>query len=102
MFLETSALHPIETDRGAVKVRFLERSDGDLLIDLVRRLSSESRYHRFHIPMDFATDEELRAQLPTYLDVDRQDHIALVATIQESGKDAAVAVARFRRGPQPP
>lgn len=102
MTLEAGGLPPIDTPRGPVKVRFLERGDGELLIDLVRRLSSESRYHRFHIPMDFATDEELRAQLPAYLDVDHTDHIALVALAEEAdGKEAAIAVVRFKRGPQP-
>jgi acetyltransferase len=85
-----------------VKVRFLEREDGALLIDLVHRLSSESRYHRFHIPMDFATDDDLRAQLPAYLDVDQRDHIALIALAEEeNGQEAAIAVVRFKRGPQP-
>lgn len=94
-------LHPIACSRGTVQVRFLEPSDGNLLLDLVQRLSPESRYHRFHVPVSFMTEKELRAQLPPYLDVDRTDHVALIALAQENGQDAAIAVARFKRGPQP-
>lgn len=93
-------LHPIACSRGAVQVRFLERSDGDLLLDLVQRLSPESRYHRFHVPMNFVSEEELRAQLPPYLDIDRTDHVALIALAEEEGKDVAIAVVRFKREPQ--
>lgn len=92
-------LKTLETPRGPVHVRFLTPDDGALLVDLVKRLSPESRYHRFHVPMEFHSDEDLWARLPPYLAVDRENHVALVALVQEEGREAAVGVARFARQP---
>lgn len=91
-------LKPVATSRGTVTVRYLRRDDGELLIDLVTRLSSQSRYHRFHTPVSYVSRAELEAQLPPYLDVDDRNHIALVAVVDEPGRgETAISVARFRR-----
>lgn len=93
-------LHPITAHGGhVVEVRFLRPDDGDLLVDLVRQLSPDSRYSRFRVPMEVIDPEEIRLRLPAYLDVDGIDHVALLATVQESGVERAIAVARFRRKP---
>ncbi|MDW8317169.1 MAG: GNAT family N-acetyltransferase [Anaerolineae bacterium] len=92
-------LTPLETPRGPVRVRFLTPDDGELLVDLVKRLSPESRYHRFHVPVEFRSDEELWARIPPYLAVDRENHVALVGLAQEGEREAAIAVVRFARQP---
>lgn len=93
-------LRPIEAHNGqVVAVRFLRPDDGDLLVDLVRRLSPDSRYSRFRVPMELVDPEEIRLRLPSYLDVDGVDHVALVAMVQEHDVERAIAVARFRRPP---
>lgn len=91
-------LSDIVTDDGeVVRVRFLEREDGPLLIGLFYRLSPESRYQRFHVPVHDLTDVELHDYLPPYLDVDRTHHVALVGLVEQDGEQMAVAVARFKQ-----
>jgi GNAT superfamily N-acetyltransferase len=81
-----------------VHVRLLQPDDGERLIDLFRRLSPESRYYRFHVPVTTVADEELVAQLPTYLDVDDRNHVALAGVVDEEDRGKTIiAVARFRR-----
>lgn len=92
-------LTPLETPRGLVRVRFLTPDDGALLVDLIKRLSPESRYYRFHVPVEFHSDEDLWARIPPYLAVDQQNHVALVALVQEGEQEAAIAVVRFARQP---
>ena len=95
-----NALQPILTNDGRlVRTRYLDPSDGELLVDLVARLSTESRYHRFHVPMEFADPVQLRERLQPYLDVDRENHVALIALVDEGEREAAIAVARFKRQP---
>lgn len=93
------ALQPIVTSSGLVGVRYLEPSDGELLVDLAARLSPESRYHRFHVPMEFVDPLQLRERLQPYLDVDRKNHVALVAWVNEDERERAIGVARFKRQP---
>lgn len=98
MALTDLDLRNIETGRGTVTVRFLRPDDGERLIDLVKRLSAESRYYRFHVPYGTVSDAELYAQLPAYLDVDDQNHIALVGVVNEEEQgETIIAVARLRR-----
>lgn len=98
MTLTDAVLRDIETSRGTVVVRLLRPDDGELLVDLVKRLSPESLYYRFHVPIGTVSDPELYAQLPAYLDVDDRNHIAVVGTVEEEGRgETIIAVARFRR-----
>lgn len=98
MALADITLRDIETRRGLVHVRLLQPDDGERLIDLFKRLSNESRYYRFHVPVSAVSDEELVAQLPAYLDVDEHNHVALVGVVDEADHgETIIAVARFRR-----
>jgi len=91
-------LHPISLEDGReARVRFLRSDEGHLLIDLFQRLSPESRYQRFHVPVGELTPEEIRERLPRYTDVDGWDHVALLAVLQEAGREEALAVARYKR-----
>lgn len=91
---------PLHARNGQqVRVRFLTPDDGDLLLDLVQRLSRESRYQRFHVSADDVPLDELRRRLPPFLDVDGVNSVALVALADEPSGERAIAVARFRRRP---
>lgn len=93
-------LEPILTRNGqAVQVRFLEVQDGDLLVDLFCRLSPATRYMRFHVPVVNITPEEIAEQLPQYTNVDRSNHVALLASVNGDGGETAIGVARFQRRP---
>jgi acetyltransferase len=91
-------LHPITTQHGhKLQVRFLTSDDGDLLLDLFRHLSPDSRYQRFHIVADHVSEQTLKGELPMYLDVDQRNHVALIAVVDQDGEEIPIAVARFRR-----
>lgn len=92
--------YPIVSQDGReIRVRYLTPDDGDLLVDLVQRLSSESRYQRFHVSMEGVPIEEIRQRLPPFLDVDGVDSVALLAVVDDSTGERAIAVARYRRRP---
>lgn len=77
-------------DTGAITIRNLRRDEGDLLDDLVARMSPRSRYLRFHAPVR-ALDDRMRRVL---LDVDAHDHVALVA---ETDDGTPIGIARMIR-----
>ena len=87
---------------GEVHVRFLTPADGELLVDLMTRLSPESLYRRFHLADAEMTREEAYELLPAFLAVDGRDHVALLATVVEDGVEQAIGVARFKRDPGNP
>jgi GNAT superfamily N-acetyltransferase len=90
--------HPIVAKNGQqVRVRFLTPDDGDLLVNLVPRLSRETRYQRFHVSMDDVPVEEIRRRLPPFLAVDGVNNVALIALVDEPKGERAIAVARFGR-----
>jgi GNAT superfamily N-acetyltransferase len=90
--------HPIVAKNGQqVRVRFLTPDDGDLLVNLVQRLSRETRYQRFHVSMDDVPVEEIRRRLPPFLAVDGVNNVALIALVDEPKGERAIAVARFGR-----
>jgi acetyltransferase len=80
-----------------VRVRFLTPEDGDLLVNLVQRLSRETRYQRFHVSMDDVPMEEIRRRLPPFLAVDGINNVALIALVDDPKGERAIAVARFGR-----
>ncbi len=59
--------------------------------DFVRHLSGETRYKRFMLTLRELSHAKLR-----YLtDVDQSQHVALVATVEEDGKEVEVGVVRY-------
>lgn len=90
--------YPIVAKNGQqVRVRFLTPDDGDLLVNLVQRLSPETRYQRFHVSMDDVPLEEIRRRLPPFLAVDGVNNVALIALVDDPKGEQAIAVARFGR-----
>ena len=80
-----------------VRVRFLTAADGALLVDLVQRLSPNTRYLRFLVAIEDVPVEAATRKLPAFLAVDGVDSVALMATIEENGIETAIGVARFNR-----
>lgn len=78
-------------DGSVVFLRPIKATDGDLIIDLVEKLSSNSKYLRFLRFLD-SLSENLLYQL---IHVNYTSGFALVATINEGGKEKIIAVARY-------
>lgn len=83
-------------DGERVRVRPIRASDEQLMRRAFERLSDESRYRRFLVPMPELSDTLLR-----YLThVDHRDHEAMLAVDEVSGE--GVGVARFVRSRERP
>jgi acetyltransferase len=74
-----------------VFLRPILQTDEYLLVDLLNKLSADSIYLRFLRPLS-ALPEELLFQ---FTHIDYNKNFALVAVIQEDGKDSIIAVARY-------
>lgn len=84
-------------DGTAVTLRAVRPDDGDLIQDLVRGLSVESRYHRFFHPLhELAPD-----MLARFLQNDPTGAITLLAVVQQGGKEVAIAMAQYVSDPYP-
>ncbi|HSC04180.1 MAG TPA: GNAT family N-acetyltransferase [Solirubrobacteraceae bacterium] len=85
------------SDGGRIRIRQGRAgSDRDLLLRGFERLSPESRYRRFLVPMP-----ELREDAVRYLtDIDHHDHEAMIALDEENGE--GIGVARYVRHPERP
>jgi GNAT superfamily N-acetyltransferase len=78
-------------DGSHVRVRQGHRSDKQLLLRAFERLSPESRYRRFLVPMP-----ELTEAMAQYLtEVDHHDHEAIIALDEETGE--GIGVVRYVR-----
>ncbi|GIV97694.1 MAG: GCN5 family acetyltransferase [Herpetosiphonaceae bacterium] len=78
-----------------IRVRPITRADALLLVDLYDHLSPESRQRRFfklppQLPRDIILSEAQRLA-----DIDPRTQVALLATIEEDGREHAIAVARL-------
>lgn len=78
-------------DGSVVSLRPIKATDGYLLIDLVEKLSTNSKYLRFLRPID-SLPENLLYQLTH---VNYRSGFALVGTISEDDKEQIIAVARY-------
>lgn len=78
-------------DGREVSLRPILQTDEHLIIDLLNKLSADSIYLRFLRPIK-TLPEELLFQLTH---INYKSNFALVALIQEDGKDSIIAVARY-------
>jgi GNAT superfamily N-acetyltransferase len=88
-------------DGRAVTVRHLRRDDAGLLERMFHRLSSETRYRRFFVPLDHIEDERVRLEATKLATIDPGRAAALVALAQEGDGEEAVAVVRYVALPGP-
>ncbi len=79
-----------------VFLRPILQTDEHLIVDLLNKLSADSIYLRFLRPLN-SLPEELLFQLTH---INYKSNFALVAVIQEDGKDSIIAVARYGYDPQ--
>ena len=88
-------------DGSSCQIRLMRPSDHDLEVDLLSRLSSESRYMRFGASRNRFSEEEIRY----FTIVDQESHFALVAyqtnSLRVDSTPRAFGVARFIRSSDP-
>jgi acetyltransferase len=78
-------------DGTALTVRPIRAADAPLEADFFQRLSDDSRYKRFMGVLHELPEGKLK-----YLtEVDQVHHVALVATVERSGREAVIGVARY-------
>lgn len=78
-------------DGSRIRIRQGHRSDRELLVAGFQRLSPESRYRRFLVPMTELTEGMVR-----YLtEIDHHDHEAMIALDERTGE--GIGVARYVR-----
>jgi len=78
-------------DGSRVRIRQGHRSDRELLLRGFERLSRESRYRRFLVPIAALTDEMVRH----LTEIDHRDHEAMIAVDEETRE--GIGVARYVR-----
>jgi RimJ/RimL family protein N-acetyltransferase len=74
-----------------VEIRALQPDDQAALVAAVGRASSDSLYRRFFGPKRAFTEREIAY----FVNVDFVNHVALVAVVEEDGKPAIIAGARY-------
>lgn len=85
-----------ETERGArVTIRPIRPDDAENEIEFVKSLSPEARYLRFMSTLKQLTPAMVARF--THIDYDRE--MALVALVQQGGREVQIAVARYVVGP---
>lgn len=84
-------------DGTTVTLRAVRSDDGELIQDLVRGLSVESRYHRFFHPLHELSPD----MLARFLQNDPTGAITLLAVVQQDGKEGAIAMAQYVSDPYP-
>jgi acetyltransferase len=78
-------------DGTPVVIRPIRPADASIETEFVRNLSPDARYFRF---MD--TLRELSPDMLThFIHIDYHDHMALIATVQQDGRDLEIGVARY-------
>lgn len=82
-------------DGREVRVRHLRPDDAELLERMFYRLSSDTRYRRFFVPLDHIEDERVRAEAARLAMIDSRREVALVALAREDEREEAVAVVRY-------
>ncbi|HMQ54570.1 MAG TPA: GNAT family N-acetyltransferase [Anaerolineae bacterium] len=81
-----------------VKLRYLEKRDAPLLVDLFNHLSVESRRMRFQCYTEKLPDKRVWQEAARLANLDPQCHLAIMATITEAdGRECAVGVTRLAR-----
>lgn len=86
----------LETNDGRqVRVRHMRQSDAILLNQMFYKLSSETRYRRFFVPLDHIDEERVSREAERLATIDPLNETALIAISDENDGDACIAVARY-------
>jgi GNAT superfamily N-acetyltransferase len=82
-------------DGRRVRVRHMRREDAPLLERMFYRLSSETRYRRFFVPLDNVDEGRVHSEALRLAKIDPTRETALIAVIDEAIGEECVAVARY-------
>ncbi len=86
----------LETHDGRqVRVRHMRQSDAILLNRMFYKLSPETRYRRFFVPLNHVDEERVTREAERLATIDPLNETALIAIIDEDDGEACVAVARY-------
>lgn len=85
----------VARDGRTLKVRHMRRADAALLERLFYRLSPETRYRRFFMPLDSIDPARVQHEAARLATIDPELETALIAVCAEDGGEEAVAVARY-------
>ena len=78
-------------DGHPIKIRALRPDDGPGMLAAVGRTSTQSLQRRFFAPKKGFSDQEMAF----FLDIDFENHVALVAEVDEDGQPIIVAGGRY-------
>ena len=87
---EHGAVPPPEGEPRRLVVRSARAGDAERLAELIRGLSPEARFHRFHVGIP----ELPASMLDRFVTYDRRVELVLVATTLDAGREIIVAEAR--------
>lgn len=87
----------LTNDGREVTVRHIRPEDGKLLAAMFWHLSSETRWRRFHVPLDHIDSDRVNHEAHRLAAIDHQREVALIALAKEAQQPISVAVARFAR-----
>ena len=93
----TSSLTLYADDGRPIVVRHIRPDDADRLAAMFWKLSSETRWRRFFVPLDHVDPNLVAKQARRLAEIDVQREVALIALVHEDGTEAAVAVVRYIR-----
>ncbi len=89
---------PIQMRDGReLQVRHMRQTDAELLERMFYRLSSETLWRRFFMPLDNIDLDRLRGETVRLATIHPDREVALLATAQEDGREEIIAVARYGR-----
>ena len=97
---EIDTIEPTFTTRkgNVIRTRLIRTDDDGRLIEFFMRLSPESRGRRWHLPIDEFDMETLRERVKPLVAVDNLTNGgAVLATVEEEGREQVVGVARLMR-----
>ena len=80
-----------------IQVRLLQDDDTNHLINLFEHLGAESRYNRFHQPLNHPSEERVRQGAEQLARVEPEQGVAWIAFAELDGAAAPIAVARYSR-----
>ncbi|NTU82098.1 MAG: GNAT family N-acetyltransferase [Chloroflexales bacterium] len=88
-------VHIEAPDGRQLRVRHMRQDDAELLERMFYKLSSETRYRRFFVPLDNIEEERLHRETQRLATIDPEIETALIAVTDEDGREEAIAVARY-------
>lgn len=93
---DLAAAVTIETRHGqSLHVRHMRQEDALLLERMFYKLSSETRWRRFFMPLDNIDPDHVRRETLHLATIDPTRSAALLATVVDAGIEECVAVARY-------